>query len=141
MESNSIGMSLNIRKCELISTRVNPALTLLSSFTHHFPNEANILDAPLLPGSALDSALGTQCDNLTRAVSRLKLISSHGALIILRNCLSAPKLNYTLRAAPVAGHLSLVGFAEILRKAVCSIVNENLSDVQWLQASLPVGIG
>jgi len=140
-ESQSIGLSLNISKCEVIGTHVISRSTLLGSFTHHSPNEATLLGAPLLQGPAMDTALHTQCANLARAVSRLKLISAHDALIILRNCLSAPKLNYTLRVSPAAGHLSLSKFDDSLRKAVCSIVNVNLSDVQWLQASLPVRIG
>ena len=88
----------------------------------------------------MNSAFSSHCDNLDRAVGRLKLISSHDALIILRNCLST-LVNFTLRASPCTGHSSLTKFDDILRKAICSIVNVNLSDDQWLQASLPVRLG
>ena len=74
-------------------------------------------------------------------MSRLKLISAHDALIILRNCLSAPKLNYTLRASPCAGHTKLSEFDGILKKAICSICNINLTDEQWIQASLHIRFG
>jgi len=41
----------------------------------------------------------TRCADLARAVDRLKLISSHDALVLLKNSLSAPKLLHTLRSA------------------------------------------
>ena len=141
VEGEAIGLSLNIGKCELISARPTHTFPIISSFRHCFPNEANLLGAPLQPGPSMDSALNTQCNNLDRAVSRLKLITAHDALIILRNCLSAPKLNYTLRVSPCFGHSSLAKFDDILRRAICSIVNVNISDAQWLQASLPVRFG
>src|SRR5579872_4741119 len=59
----------------------------------------------------------------------------------LRNCLSSPKLNYTLRASPCAVNPRLTIFDELLRKAICSIANVNLTESQWLQASLPIRIG
>src|SRR5215510_1627705 len=48
---------------------------------------------------------------------------------------------YTLRASPCAGHQGLMKVDALLRKAVCSIANADLSDLQWLQASLPVSLG
>ena len=113
----------------------------MSTFIHQSPDEANLLGAPLLTGSSMDSALSKQCSNLERAANRLKLISAHDALTILRHSLSAPKLNYMLRASPCAGHSSLTTFDELLRHAICSIVNVDLSDDQWMQASLPVHLG
>jgi len=140
-EGNAIGLSLNISKCELISTRPTNLPPIIGSFTHLHTDEANLLGAPLQPGPSMDSALNIHCANLERAVSRLKLISAHDALTILRNCLSAPKLNYTLRASPCAGNPRLTIFDELLRKAICSIANVNLTESQWLQASLPIRIG
>src|SRR5215510_11589863 len=48
---------------------------------------------------------------------------------------------YTLRASPCAGHQGLMKVDALLRKAVCSIANADLSNLQWLQASLPVSLG
>ena len=142
-ESGKIGLNINISKCELIALASNPSnnSNILSAFRHMLPEQASLLGAPLLPGSLMDSSLSTQCANLERAVNRLKLISAHDSLTILRNSLSAPKLNYILRASPCAGHTSLTTFDEILRQAICCIVNINLTEVQWLQASLPVRFG
>jgi hypothetical protein len=142
-ESRKIGLCINISKCEIIhaGSDITCDFPILSTFTHLLPDEDNLLGAPLLPGSLMDATLRTQCANLERAVVRLKLLSAHDSLIILRHSLSAPKLNYILRAAPCAGHSSLSKFDTILRNAICSIVNVLLSDDQWLQASLPVNFG
>ena len=92
-------------------------------------------------GPSLDEALNGHCENLSRAVGRLRLISSHDALYIIRHSLSAPKLNYILRTSPSAGHPALLTFDDTLRKALSSIINVDLSDRQWIQASLPVSLG
>ena len=68
-------------------------------------------------------------------------MASHDALTILRNSLSAHKLNYNLRASPCAGHHSLSKYDSILRQAIGSVININLSNDQWIQASLPVRLG
>src|ERR1044071_8673944 len=120
-EGKAIVLNININKCELISSRVTNQRPIISSFRDHLPDKANLLGAPLLSGPSMDSALSSHCDNLDRAVGRLKLISSHDALIILRNCLSAPKLKFRLRASPCTGHSSLTKFDDFLQKAICSI--------------------
>ena len=48
------------------------------------------LDAPLFVGPALDSAWSQRCDDLRRAVDRMRNISSQKALILLRASFSAP---------------------------------------------------
>ena len=48
---------------------------------------------------------------------------------------------HTLRASPCVGHSALTQFDSLQRKGLCLITNSNLSDIQWLQASLPVKDG
>jgi len=76
-----------------------------------------------------------------QTVSRLNLIQSHDALMILRSSLSAPKLLYLLRTSPCFGHPALLVFDETLRRGLAGFTNSKLSDVAWLQASLPVADG
>ena len=141
-ESLKIGLTLNVSKCELIiADGHRSSLPTIGSFTHVDPQEAIVLGAPVLCGPSMDQALTSQCDNLSRAAERLRLISSHDSLTIIRHAISAPKLNYILRASPAAGHHTLVRFDGILRKALCSIVNVDFTDIQWAQASLPVNLG
>jgi hypothetical protein len=108
----------------------------------HLPvNNADLLGAPITTGPAMDCALSKRCDDMTRAATRLKLIASHDALILLRASFSAPKLMHTLRASPCSGHQALERFDSLLRSCVCTISNTDMTDLQWIQASLPVRYG
>ena len=114
---------------------------LLLSFIQVRPVDANFLGAPLLVGNALDNALEKVNTAFARAVGRLHLIHAHDALKILQASLGAPKLNYMLRSSPCAGHSFLADFDSSLRQALSKVINVDLSDDQWFQASLPVRPG
>ena len=73
-------------------------------------------------------------------VERLSLVSAQDALTLLRSSFSAPKVLHLLRCSPSRSHPSLQRFDSLLRMAVQRITND-LSDTQWLQASLPVKDG
>ena len=92
-------------------------------------------------GQAMDQALSARCSDLERAIDRLSLLSSHDALVILKSALSTPKLLYTLRTSPCSDHPELEHFDALLRSGLSSIVNINISDVNWIQSSLPVSDG
>ena len=137
-----IGLLLNDKKCEIISTGT---LDCLPDSMQHFRrltrDRSELLGAPLFEGPCLDRALEVRCDDLARASNRLDLLSAHDALVILRHSLSAPKLLFILRCAPCADHQGLVKFDAILRKSLVRISNVAMDDVTWIQASLPVGDG
>jgi hypothetical protein len=61
--------------------------------------------------------------------------------VLLKASFSAPKLLHNMRASPCSGHAALEKFDDLLRECVCSITNTDLTDVQWIQASLPVRNG
>ena len=128
-------------KCEFISksaVSINPAFV---KFNHLSIVEAELLGAPLTVGAAMDTALTHRCDDLARAASRLGSIAAHDALVLLKASFSAPKLTHTLRSFPCCGHAALEKFDELLRECVSSITNTALTDIQWIQASLPVRNG
>ena len=52
-----------------------------------------------------------------------------------------PKMLYILRTSPCAGNPHLQEFDNVLRSGLDTILNVQLSDVQWKQASLPVHMG
>ena len=89
----------------------------------------------------MSDCLQARHDDLTRTVKRLKLVSAHDALVLLKNSLGAPKLLHTLRSACCVDHDLLKAFDGELRSGVSSICNVSLTDDQWLQASLPVRNG
>jgi len=140
--SSKIGLSLNVAKCELIAHPdfvVND--TLLQSFQRVEISNTTLLGAPLLQGSALDLAWDKRCQELARAVDRLGAIGSQDGLILLRSAFSAPKVLHLLRCSPSVSHPSLEKFDALLRQSIQRITNSNLSDSQWIQASLPVRDG
>ena len=71
------GINLNTAKCEIIThpdgTVTDPTLL---SFVHIQSSDAELLGAPLFPGSALDAAWTRRCKDLARAVDRLVEIRS-----------------------------------------------------------------
>jgi len=101
IEGERLGLELNRAKCEIIST--DQSRTVMNDFPEFCGfhvmslDDLTLLGAPVQPGQAVDTALEAICEDLTRAVSRLSLVHTHDALIILRNSLSVPKLKYTLR--------------------------------------------
>jgi len=95
----------------------------------------------ILKGPAKDATLTQKIDQLKKALERLSLIHSHDALVLLKNSLSMPKLLYLLRTADCFDNPLLTTFDNSLRSGLSSILNVDLSDIQWLQASLPVRHG
>jgi hypothetical protein len=137
-----MGLALNISKCELIA-HPDTIVTdpLLQSFRRRPVEEASLLGAPLLPGPALDSFWEDRCADLTRAVDRLCSIGSQDALLLLRASFSAPRVQHLLRCSPSVDHPSLATFDIILRSGLDRITNVKVSDIQWIQATMPVKDG
>jgi len=52
-----------------------------------------------------------------------------------------PKLLYLLRTSNCSANPLLADFDKILRTGLCTILNVDLNENQWLQASLPVADG
>ena len=102
---------------------------------------ATLLSAPLTDGLALNDALEARCADLDRAIGRLSLLPAHDALTLLKYSFSAPKIIHTLRCTPCLGHETLHKFDDFLKTGLGNITNLSISDIQWVQASLPVNIG
>jgi hypothetical protein len=104
-----LGLRLNVSKCELISSGQCQLLNPLLSFVQLRPHEATLLGTPLLTGSAMESVIVKFTEDLSRASGRLKLISAHDALIILRSALGRPRLwtSFAALLAPVTPHWCL----------------------------------
>lgn len=135
------GLRINASKCEIISHESIPMATQFEGFISLRPDEAELLGAPLLKGKKMDEILANRCSELDTALGRLSLLAAHDALILLKASFSAPKMLHTLRCSPCGNHPSLAVFDDLLRKGICAISNLDLSDPQWLQASLPVKDG
>ena len=74
-------------------------------------------------------------------MSRLHLLQSHDALNLLRNSISVPKPLYTLRTSECSDNPQLLKFDKLQRKCITDIININMNDNKWTQATLPVKDG
>ena len=121
--------------CETITTDGHTDEISPPRFIHHTLLSSTLLVAPLPQGLTMNDCPQKLCNNLKRAISRLDLITSHNALVLLGASFSALALQHTLRASPCNEHKALTHFDNLLRIALCKICNVSLSDDQWLQAS------
>ena len=138
----SLGLQLNRSKCEIISDHVTTTqCSQFQGFQHTTTSAATLLGAPLSAGLAMDTILLARHDDLKHAVDRLHLLSSHDALVLLKNSLGGPKLQHVIRSSPCCDHHLLRQIDVTLKSAVTQICNVTLSDEQWSQASLPVRHG
>ena len=58
-----------------------------------------------------------------------------------KNAMAVSKLQYILRTTPCAGNSFLSTFDKVLHCGLSKILNVNLNDTQWTQATLPVYMG
>ena len=142
----NLGLVLNNRKSEIICKDVSiqdamllnlPGAKLVS------PELASLLGSPLGDVSSIDLALEEKTEYLRHMGSRLKLLSAHDSLILLRHSLSIPKLQYLLRTAPCFLSSRLVDYDSILRSILGAVTNTPIdsNNDAWIQASLPVRLG
>jgi len=140
----TIGLLVNECKCELITNDVSvierfrsiaPEVTVVD------PAMAILLGAPVGGEQAVDFVLGKKLEELERLSNRLKHLNAHDAFYLLRNCFSLPKLQYTLRCSPCFNSSVIPRYDKCIRDTLEMILNIQLSDHSWLQASLPVSSG
>jgi hypothetical protein len=136
----STGLRLNETKCEIIAKDFKSIdkISTFKNFKQVEPQDMTLLGAAVTNGPASERALQSKVDNLQRAVDRLALLQAHDALSLLRNSMAMPKLLYILRTSPCFDSSLLSQFDAVLRQGLCNILNIQLSDDQWTQASLPI---
>ena len=78
------------------------------------------------------------------AANRLTTLDAHDALLLLENSSSTPKLLYTLRCATCykSDILSILSeYNNAIRCTLKVVLNMDLTDTAWSQATLPVSSG
>ena len=107
-------------------------------------HETTLLRTPISAGSAVDSALSAKCIDLELMAMRLGFIPTHAALHLRKNALAIPELLCLLRTAPCFSSPELNKYDDLLRTALSSLLNIDLTLSAWSQANLPVsweGVG
>ena len=144
MDSNaSTGLTLNPHKCEITARNFNivDQFPIFHNFKRIAFEDITLLGAPVLEGRTVDNALKDKIVTLERSITRLSTFQTHDALCLLKNSIAMPKLLYILRTSPCANNPLLQVFDMKLKEGLQTILNVELSDLQWKQASLPVHMG
>ena len=120
------GLLLNDKKCEAILTSGHIASNdVLAQFIQFSLHELHFSEHLLL---AAKRCLSKRCAEFEKAISRLELIKTHDALVLLRASFSAPMLQNMLRASPCHAHETLTKFDQLLWDGLCKICNIFLSE-------------
>lgn len=145
-DASDLGLLLNASKCEIISTDMTICSTLLVALPGAKllpPSQAQLLGSPVGDEPSVSSVLSGKVEALRRLGERLKLLTAHDALLLLRNCFALPKLLYTLRSAPCFLSSELETYDDCLREILGAVTNNLLGREShpWVQATLPVKLG
>ena len=141
--ARALGLSLNHSKCQVIGLSPSDHADWVSrglNFAVCDGAHATLLGAPL-QREGLDEVLATHCSTLSLAVSRLRHLSSHEALYLLKHSLATPNLQYVLRTSPAFSSSELDNYDRILFDAIENINNITLEPSSLMQACLPVRWG
>ena len=103
--------------------------------------EAELLGVPIGDKPGVDSVLLNKLAVFQRLATRLTSLCAHDALFLLKNCFSTPKLLYTLRCAPCYQSAILTQYDDAIKQTLRVIINVDLSEAVWGQATLPVSSG
>ena len=145
-----LGGEINGGKCELflLNHTDEESVRTESLFRQRLPTikvlskeYQDLLGSPLTD-EAIPRCLEEKHAELQRLTSRLALIDSHPALILLKNCFAIPKLMYVLRTSSAYKFPEQLGiFDDTVKSGLSAICNVDLTDDAWAQARLPVKHG
>jgi len=140
----TIGLLLNEDKCEIVTddASVVASIRAVLPTVRHVPcRDAVLLGAPVGDESSVDTVLNSKLTEFRRLASRLTTLAAHDALFLLKNCFSIPKLLYTLRCAACYKSSVLEQYDNVIRHTLKIVLNVDLTEDVWRQATLPVSSG
>lgn len=148
-EFSLIGLDLNFSKCELfVCDSCSDKNLVFQKFNSLAPNiklvdkcSLRLLGSPILDES-FAPFVEEKIQKFNDASDRLLKINSHMAFTIIRFCLFVPKFTYVLRCCQMWKHNELLlSLDNIVKHTLISVLNVDMDDRTWLQASLPVRCG
>ncbi|XP_055329721.1 uncharacterized protein LOC129582262 isoform X2 [Paramacrobiotus metropolitanus] len=148
--SSAAGLQLNPAKCEMLliggsveerEVAKNRLHSIAPGAIVLQPETVTFLGAPLTD-EAITHSLQQKIASLKIFADRLRLLSAHHGFYLLRNCLSIPKLMYTLRCSPCWKVPELLDeFDGHVKEVLEEITNTELDGQVYTQATLPVAKG
>ncbi|XP_019859057.1 PREDICTED: uncharacterized protein LOC109587260, partial [Amphimedon queenslandica] len=140
----SLGLSLNQSKCLIFA----PPASLPSSvpLPDNIPFTSDgfvVLGAPVGPPNFCVSVIRMRIEKIFFAIEPLSLLEdAHSEYVLLRSCLSLPKLQCVLRSTSPEVLLSIIGtFDEHIALCLSNLIGGGLSPWSLLKATLPVRLG
>ncbi|XP_063368267.1 uncharacterized protein LOC134656640 [Cydia amplana] len=148
-EFRNIGLEINFSKCELyIPNSIPNHNNIEENFNTLTPNikvvnseSLCLLGSPIFEDS-FPNFIENSISKFKKYSNRLLEISPHYAITILKFCLFVPKLTYAIRCSPIwkFGNI-ILPLDDLIKSTLESILNIQLSDHSWTQASLPIRHG
>ena len=142
-EASKLGLHLNRSKCEIIgiSDLSRTQLKEKGILLNETESAAACLLGSPLHMDGISQAIINKRSDLKIMSTRLSYMPAHDSLFLLKNALAIPKLMYILRSSPCFDNDELINYDNDLRNMLSKILNIDLSDDGWEQASLPVRCG
>ena len=102
-----------------------------------------VLGAPVEYDAFKREGLVAKVSKVRQIIGQLPLLQDpHCEFVLLRNCLSLPKIMFLLRAMDTTDFSDLLeDFDTVIRGALSRILGPPLTDTQWEQAKLPTSMG
>ena len=98
--------------------------------------DMTLLGAPVLVGRAIAAALKDKTVTLEKSIEYSSLLICYDSLCLLKNYIAMPNLLHTPRTSPCKENPLLYEFDNVQRTGLETIMNVQLSDLRWMQASL-----
>ena len=141
-EGEILGLRLNAFKCEIVTAayKANDFSTfdILVGFQIVDIRGAQLLGSPIISNRGLNTILDNKCCELERMLDRLKHLSSHPALTIIRNCISVSNVMHSLMTNKCFENPRL---DTMVRTGLETVLNVQLTPQQWTQTCLPIREG
>ncbi|KAL1446882.1 hypothetical protein WDU94_010923, partial [Cyamophila willieti] len=148
--ARELGLEINSSKCEIFfcDDQLPVPLDVITSFQIIAPgirivekDELEMLGSPIFEGG-VEVFAKKKFEKINILIERLGQIHAHYAYFLLKNCLAIPKLTYFIRTTPLWKFTNLVNDIDTkVKQGLESILNIQLNDSQWAQASLPIANG
>ena len=121
----------------------DPGDQLLATVTRISGPGTVLLGAPLGEEGYVQGILEDKVEKIRRLTSLLPLLQDpQTEYCLLRSCLSLPKVMFSLRSVDTTNHqVVLQHYDQVTREGLARILGVPPTDMQWLQARLPVTMG
>jgi len=142
-EARTFGLSLNHTKCEILglsNLHLSEWRDANLNFTVVDPKDAVLLGSPL-SSEGVEGALQAQVSLLKAVEPRLRRLAAHEGFFLLKSCFAVPRLLFLLRSAPVFASVAQAELSDFIRDLLSTILNIQIENDAWHQASLPVRWG